>query len=296
MSNLNTNYKLMNMKHSLNLAHRAVLYALAGWAWACPLASQAAVANVSVGDDFFSPANITNNVNDEVLWTWTGSIPHSTTSNTGLWDSGVKNGPGVTFSKTFSAAGSFPYHCTIHSFMTGSITVQAANVPPSVAITTPTNGATFAAPWTGTIQATVSATGATVSRVDFFAGATRLGTVTNPPTNPSFTVTNLAAGNYTLTALATDSTGATNTSAGVAITVVTPVAIVLSSPQRLSVTAFQFTYSASPGLSYVVFRSGTLPGFSPISTNTASSSTETFLDNGATGAVNFYRVQLVPYP
>jgi plastocyanin len=295
MSNLNTNYKLMNMKHSLNLAHRAVLYVLAGWTCACPLASQAAVANVSVGDDFFSPANITNNVNDQVKWTWTGFNSHSTTSNTGLWDSGI-NGNGFTYSHTFSAAGSFPYHCTIHSFMTGSITVQAANVPPSVAITAPTNGATFAAPWTGTIRATVSATGATVSKVDFFVGATRLGTVTNPPANPSFTVTNLAAGNYTVTALATDSAGATNTSAGVAITVVTPVAIVLSSPQRVSATAFQFNYSANPGLSYVVFGAGALPSFSPISTNTASSSTVTFLDNSGTGPLNFYRVQLVPNP
>ena len=54
-------------------------------------------------------------------------------------------------------------------------------MPPSVAITSPTNGATFAAPWTGTIHATVSDPDGTVSKVDFFAGATRLGTVTNPP-------------------------------------------------------------------------------------------------------------------
>lgn len=271
------------------------LCGLAGWMLAGPLSGQAAVTNVSIGDDFFNPASVTINVNDQVLWTWAGNIPHSTTSNTGLWDSGLI-GHGSTYSHTFSAAGSFPYHCTLHAFMTGSVTVQGGNVPPSVAITVPTNGATFAAPWTGTIQATVSDTDGTVSKVDFFAGATPLGTVNNPPPNPSFTVTNLAAGNYTLTAVATDNGGATNTSAGVAISVVTPVAIVLSSPQRVSATAFQFNYSATPGLGYVVLGSGTLPGFSPISTNTASSSSETFLDNGATGPVNFYRVQLVPNP
>jgi hypothetical protein len=165
-----------------------------------------------------------------------------------------------------------------------------------VAITAPTNGAAFAAPWTGVIQAAVSDPDDTVSKLDFFAGATRLGTVTNPPASPSFTVTNLPAGNYTLTAVATASKGATNTSAGVGIAVVMPVEIVLSAPQRMSATAFQFNYSANTGLSYVVFRSGALPGFSPISTNTASGSTVTFLDNSATGAVNFYGVHRVPNP
>lgn len=283
--------KVKNLKHF----RLPALYALVGWTLAWPLSGLAAVTPVSIGDDFFSPASVTINVNDQVQWTWAGAISHSTTSNSGVWDSGI-NGHGFTFSKTFTAAGTFPYHCTVHSFQTGSVTVQSGNVPPSVAITSPTSGATFAAPWTGTIQAAVSATGATVSRVDFFAGTTLLGTISNPPANPSFTVTNLAAGNYTLAALATDSAGATNTSAGVAITVVTPVAIVLSSPQRVSATAFQFSYSANPGLSYVVFRSEALPDFSPISTNTANSSTETFLDNSATGSVNLYSVHLVPNP
>jgi plastocyanin len=286
--------KYMNIKHSLNLALRAVRCVLAGWALACPLANQAAVTNVSVEDDFFNPAAVTINAGDKVLWTWSGFNPHSSTSDTSIWDSGV-HGNGFTFTNTFPTAGGFPYFCVVHGF-TGNVTVQAVNVPPSVSITAPTNGAVFAAPWTGLIAATASDSDGTVSKVDFFAGATRLGTVTNPPANPSFTVTNLAAGNYTLTAVATDNGGATNTSTGVGISVVTPVAIVLSAPQRLSATAFQFNYSANTGLTYIVFRSGALPAFSPVSTNTANTNTVTFLDNGATGAVNFYGVHRVPNP
>jgi hypothetical protein len=179
---------------------------------------------------------------------------------------------------------------------TFTVTAQSANVPPSVAITAPTNGATFAAPWSGEILVTVSDSDATVNKVDFFASGTLLGTVTNPPANTSFAVTNLAAGNYTLTAVATDSFGLTNTPVGAGINVVTPVAIVLSSAQRLSATSFQFNYTANTGLSYIVLRSNGLPGLSPISTNTATSSTVNFLDNSATGALNFYRVQLVPNP
>ena len=32
--------------------------------------------------------------------------------------------PGASFSKTFTSAGSFPYHCTIHPGMVGTVTVQ----------------------------------------------------------------------------------------------------------------------------------------------------------------------------
>src|SRR5882672_2245912 len=67
------------------------------------------ITNVSIGDFFFSPAAVTINVNDQVKWTWIGSVGHTTTSNTGLWDSGVK-GNGSTFVTTFATAGTFPYH------------------------------------------------------------------------------------------------------------------------------------------------------------------------------------------
>jgi plastocyanin len=291
----------MRVKHLLEHFGRPVLYGLAGWALGGPLSSQAANANVGVSNASnalaFFPGAVTINVGDQVTWTWAGTVAHSTT-DTGVWDSGLKTGSPNTFSHTFSAAGTYPYFCSLHAGlgMTGSVTVQGGNVPPSVTITSPTNGATFAAPWTGIIQATASDTDGTVAKVDFFAGATLLGTVNNPPANPSLTVTNLAAGSYTLTAVATDNGGATNTSARVGIAVVTPVPIVLSSPQRLSASAVQFTYSANPGLSYVVLRSEALPTFAPITTNTAAGSTVTYVDNSAAGPVNFYRVLLAPNP
>jgi plastocyanin len=287
----------MSVEHLLKFLGRPAVAGLAFWV-ACPLTGQAVVVSVSVKDNVFDPSSSTINVNDQIKWSWTGSNPHSTTSNGGVWDS-LTHGNGFTFSRTFTAAGSFPYHCTIHGLMTANITVQAANVPPSVAITSPTNGATFAALWTGTIHATVSDTDDTVSRVEFFAGTNRLGTVTNPPAGPSLTaltVSNLAAGNYTLKAVATDSRGASTTVSNVLINVVEPAPIVLSSPKRVSASAFQFEYSATPGLSYVVLRSGSFPDSLAISTNTATTNTVNFLDNNATGAVNFYGVHLVPNP
>jgi plastocyanin len=32
--------------------------------------------------------------------------------------------PGATFSFTFNNPGTFPYHCTIHTYMTGKVIVQ----------------------------------------------------------------------------------------------------------------------------------------------------------------------------
>ena len=123
------------MKNRLTLTHgtrltRWVFVGLAACAFGFSthiLASN--VTNISIGDFFFSPPAVTINVNDQVRWTWIGSAGHTTTSNTGLWDSSVK-GNGSTFVNTFTAAGSFPcfpYHCTVHPFMTAAITVQAAS-------------------------------------------------------------------------------------------------------------------------------------------------------------------------
>jgi len=282
----------MKVKHLLKHFGRPALLGLAWWAVACPLPSQAAVANVSIGDFFFNPTSSKINVNDQIRWTWTGSISHSTTSNSGLWDSGL-HGNGFTFSKTFTAAGSFPYHCTLHASMTGAITVQAANVPPSVSITAPVNGASFIDPAKVTVQAAASDSDGSVTNVQFFDGAAALGQATSSPYLISAT---LALGSHALTAVASDNLGATKTSSSVLINVVTPVPIVQSSPRRVSGSAFQFEYSANPGLSYVVLRSEGLPDFTAISTNTATSNTVSFLDNSATGAVSFYGVHLLPNP
>jgi plastocyanin len=273
------------------------LWVLLAWAALAPHVASGATIMVNVGNDFFSPRNVTNNVGDTVQWNWLANdFSHNSTSTGGLWASATQSSG--SFSHTFNSAGNFPYECTIHvlSGMTGSVTVQAANAPPMVAISSPANNATFAAPWTGGIQTTDSDSSGMVTKVDFFANTTKLGTVTSPPASFTFTVTNLAAGNYTLTAVVTDSLGATNTSSGVAIKVLAPVPIMLGAPQRPSAGSFQFQYTATPGLQYVVQRAGTLPNFVPLATNLAASSPVTFMDSNATGGFNYYRVTLLPNP
>ena len=71
----------------------------------------------------YAPNPITVPVGGTVTWTNNDSTTHTSTSTTGMWDSG-NIAPGGRFSMTFSAAGSFPYQCTIHKNMVGTVNVQ----------------------------------------------------------------------------------------------------------------------------------------------------------------------------
>jgi plastocyanin len=71
----------------------------------------------------FKPRAITIAKGTRVRWTNAGSVNHTTTSNKGVWDSGVL-APGATFGRVFRRAGTFKYHCTIHpTLMHGKIVV-----------------------------------------------------------------------------------------------------------------------------------------------------------------------------
>jgi hypothetical protein len=109
------------------------------------------------------------------------------------------------------------------------------------------------------------------------------------------TVTNLSAGDYLISAIATDNGGAKATNA-ITLHIVTPVPIVLSQTQRLSSGDFQFNYSANPGLKYVVQRSADFSHWIPIATNTATAGDQMFRDQDTTGTSGFYRVGLLPNP
>jgi hypothetical protein len=93
-----------------------------------------------------------------------------------------------------------------------NVTVAVPLPPPTVSVTSPVSRTTYAAPATIAIAATAAASApATISRVDFFNGATLLGSSTQPPF--TFNWVNVPSGGYSITAKATDSTGASATSA-----------------------------------------------------------------------------------
>ncbi|HYM59108.1 MAG TPA: plastocyanin/azurin family copper-binding protein [Solirubrobacteraceae bacterium] len=78
---------------------------------------------VSIANFSFTPASVTIAAGCSVRWTQTSSTKHTTTSTTGVWNSGQLN-QGQTYTRQFVSAGSFPYRCTLHpGSMTGTITV-----------------------------------------------------------------------------------------------------------------------------------------------------------------------------
>jgi hypothetical protein len=159
-----------------------------------------------------------------------------------------------------------------------TLTVEATNsvnAQPTVSIINPTNGATLAAPFDGTIQANAADSDGTVVRVDFFSDAALVASVSNAPFH--LAGTNIATGTHALFAVARDDRGATKRSATVTVTVVTPVPIVFGAVQR-SGARFVFSYSANIGLRYAVERSATLSNWTTIRTDTASINPMTFTD------------------
>lgn len=79
---------------------------------------------IEMRDFSFSPTNLTVTAGTNVTWRNTGAEPHNTTSEqAGLWASANLQ-PNQTFSRTFAAAGTFPYECTLHPGMEGTVTVQ----------------------------------------------------------------------------------------------------------------------------------------------------------------------------
>lgn len=76
-----------------------------------------------LGNRAFVPADLSITVGTTVTWMNTDSTSHTSTSNGAGWNSGTV-APGRQFSFAFQAAGTFPYRCTIHPGMVGTVVVR----------------------------------------------------------------------------------------------------------------------------------------------------------------------------
>ena len=78
---------------------------------------------VSIVNMAFTPATITVTAGTTVTWNNNDNITHTVTADDDSYDSG-NIGAGSSFTRTFSIAGSYPYHCTIHPSMKETIVVR----------------------------------------------------------------------------------------------------------------------------------------------------------------------------
>jgi plastocyanin len=83
----------------------------------------AANAGVKIDNFSFGPQTITVPVGTTVTWTNADDIPHTSVSTEGVFKSKVLD-TDEKFSYTFTKAGTYPYYCTIHPKMTGTVVVQ----------------------------------------------------------------------------------------------------------------------------------------------------------------------------
>jgi regulation of enolase protein 1 (concanavalin A-like superfamily) len=209
------------------------------------------------GAQFTAPATVTINAN--------ASDPENRMSSVRFYVEGtlIATDTAAPYSASWSASTPGTYSLTAIAYDADggqstsspvSVTVTGANRPPTVSLTSLSNGAAFTAPATITLAANASDPENQVARVEFFAGTTRLATDTSAPY--SFSWSNASAGNYTLTAVAYDGAGASATSAAVTVTVSsssssTPKSVVFtaSTDHATSVSSYLlkvFTQGANP--------------------------------------------------
>ncbi len=83
-----------------------------------PVANAVSIVNMS-----FTPATLTVSVGTTVTWTNNDGMTHTVTSDASGFDSGDIT-MGSKYSRVFSVAGTYAYHCTIHPAMKGTIVVK----------------------------------------------------------------------------------------------------------------------------------------------------------------------------
>ena len=114
----------------------AVAVALAAVLLAPLRASAATTASVSIADSppssacagnpyCFDPGTVHVDPGGTVTWTSSSKVPHTVTADDGSWSSGSTDlAFGQSYSRTFSQAGTFTYHCEYHPYMHGVIVVR----------------------------------------------------------------------------------------------------------------------------------------------------------------------------
>jgi len=80
--------------------------------------------NVKINNFVFSPATLTIKVGDSVTWTNNDNTQHTVTSDTGSELASSTLAKGQTYSHIFNTAGTYDYHCSIHTSMKAKIIVE----------------------------------------------------------------------------------------------------------------------------------------------------------------------------
>jgi len=106
----------------------SVIIAIVLLVWGSPSVAandqvSAAGAVVKIDNFVFGPQTLTVPVGATVTWINRDDIPHTVVSTDGVFKSKVRD-TDEKFSYTFAKAGTYPYFCSVHPKMTGTVVVQ----------------------------------------------------------------------------------------------------------------------------------------------------------------------------
>jgi PKD repeat protein len=163
----------------------------------------------------------------------TGSLTISNTTGWQTWQTLVRSNAALNIGQhrlrlSLDTSGTNGF---VGNFNYLRFTLLTNNTPPAVTITNPVGNATFSTAGTITLKATASDSDGSVSKVEFFANDTLIGTDLSSPFN--FSWTNATAGFYSLTARATDNVGLNTISSPVNISVINGQAPFFGLPQTI---------------------------------------------------------------
>jgi hypothetical protein len=180
-----------------------------------------------------SPASGATNVSISTAFSWTGDsaatsydIKLGTTNPPSIAQSGLTV---TSYTRPTALAYSTLYYMSVTAHGQGgntdsalwSFTTEAKPIIfPTVSLTAPANGVTYIAPATINLAATATDSDGSITKVEFYNGATLLGQDLTSPY--ALSLTNVAVGDYSYIAKATDNDGNATSSSPVAVHVMAP--------------------------------------------------------------------------
>ena len=257
----------------------------------------AVTTNVTIQGFAFNRQTITIAAGSTVIWRNMDTDAHTVAGVEGSPE--ALCGPGVILDSTaactnrFMTPGLYPYFCSIHPEMRGTVVVMRASSTPMVHLTRPSTGAVLVMGTPVTLEA-VATDADGIANVLFFEGTTLLGTTMNA--SHSFALSNLTAGSFSFRARAFDTLGFGAVSEPVSVSVIAPSPIQLFGTGFNQEGLFRFSHTADSGLAYVIEGTQDSDGFIPfvsLQTNVASTNVVVFTDPEPRRS-RAYRVRLSP--
>ena len=197
---------------------------------------------------FYNGATLLGNVtNPPYSYTWNGVVSNS-------------------YSLTAKVV--YPLYGNSLAISSAANSITVTNPPPTIALNTPTNGASYYALASIPLAATVTSNNNAIASVVFYNGATPITTVTAPPY--AYNWTSVGAGSYNISAKATYGAGNSAFSTTNAVSVLNLVAPTIS-----GLSGNSLSYSGGAGLRFVLLKTTDLTqpkiAWTRDQTNTASS-------------------------